>query len=170
MWKHPTTAIRWLPCNLMSPAGKAARMNLLIAPGVVMPTLGNSRHYSSIWKHGRVIGLNKPLLHNFFWGIAKSLSEAKMWDECDKTHSQLLHRSTSAPRPRVGADSTFWPSRLLSIPSIPLHLPSRHRRGPTWLVLSRQWGSATRGHRSDAGKSSAVGDAVALQSQHLRKS
>lgn len=143
-------------------------MNLLIAPGVVMPALSNSQHYSSIWQHGRMIGLNKPLLHNLFWGPAKSISEAEMWDECDKTRSQLLHVCASAFRRRVGADSTFWPYRALSLPSIPLHLPGGHRRGLTWLVLQlegRRWGSATRGHCSDAGKSSAV-----LQSQHLRQS
>ncbi len=110
-------------------------MNLLIAPGVVMPALSNSQHYSSIWQHGRMIGLNKPLLHNLFWGPAKSLSEAEMWDECDKTRSQMLHGCASAFRRRVGAVSTFWPYRPLSLPSIPLHLPGGHRRGLTWLVL-----------------------------------
>lgn len=109
-----------------------------------MPALSNSQHYSSIWQHGRMIGLNKPLLHNnLFWGPAKILSEAEMWDECDKARSRLLHRSASVFRRRVGADSTFWPLWLQSLPSILLHLPGGHRRGLTWLLLQsegRQWG------------------------------
>lgn len=120
------------------------------------------------WPHDRFKQATPP--QKPFWGTAKSLSEAEMWDECDKTRSRLLLRSTSATRPRVGADSTFWPSWLLSIPSIPLHLPSHHGRGQAWLVLPRRWGSATRGQCCDAGKSSALGDPAALRSQHLHKS